>query len=798
MKKFLVFLCLLATASVAFAQTQRGYVKTRGRLAANGTLNPGKHLSGATLVLKGNKTVVSGSNGMFTFSDPSKKYCVTKVQKNGYQLYDRDLLGKTHSYSTNDLWVVMDTPDNVLADKLASERKIRRTLQKLLNDKEDEIEDLKKQQKITEEEYQKKLQALYQSQENNEKIISEMAERYSTLDFDQLDDFQRRVAAFIQNGELTRADSLLNTKGSMEERSAELDRESAAIKENAEELKKRQEDQAKSEALYAKKLEDFAADCYSRFEICKLRHDNDSAAYWLELRAGKDTTNVDWLLELSIFVRKYLSNYQQALHYAQRALNVATMKQGAEGLDVAACQNNIGFIYTSLAKYEDALECFKRSQNICLSSLGSFHPNVATLYNNIGGIYDSQGRYSEALECYQKSFDILKSSLGENHPEVAKSYNNIGSVYFTMGKYAQAFEQFQKAFEIIVTSYGSNHPDVALYYNNIGQVFSEVGVYDKVIEYSENALKIWEENYNHCHPAIASCLNNLGSAYNEQKNYTKALELFTQSLNIRLKLYGEFHPEIATSYNNIASVYMSQKEYVKALDYHMKSLKIRLEYYGENHPDVAASYNNIGYVYGKQGSYDLAIGYFQKVQKINHDLFGEKHPDVARSYNNIGGIYLTQGKFPEALEYFKKALLLRTEIYGESHPSVQTVHNNIAGTYWKAKTEGFELSDFEEYVKPRVFICRVSGNDSPAVNAGMSGEYYVLEFADWTMDSDVSLFAKNEELQGKPKTIVVMKDDEISLFHFENNMGTQLGFKKVGEEEKQRIIKAYHEWKAKQ
>ena len=60
----------------------------------------------------------------------------------------------------------------MLADKLASERKIRRTLQKRLTEKEDEIEALKEQQKITEEQYQKQLQALYQSQENNEKLIS--------------------------------------------------------------------------------------------------------------------------------------------------------------------------------------------------------------------------------------------------------------------------------------------------------------------------------------------------------------------------------------------------------------------------------------------------------------------------------------------------------------------------------------------------------------------------------------------------------------------------------------------------
>ena len=77
----------------------------------------------------------------------------------------------------------------------------------------------------------------------------------------------------------------------------------------------------------------------------------------------------------------------------------------------------------------------------------------------------------------------------------------------------------------------------------------------------------------------------------------------------------------------------------------------------------------------------------------------------------------------------------------------------------------------------------------------MEGEYVVLEFADWTIESDSSLFDKNEELQGKPKTIVVMKGDAISQHHFENTIGVEFNFKKIGSQEKQRILKAYREWK---
>ena len=712
MKKFCFVFCLLFVGiSVASAQTQRGYVKTRGRLQSNGTTIPGTRLSGATVTLKGNNSVTSGANGGFSFAVSNKSFCIINVRKNGYQIYDHDLLGKTHRYSSNDLLVVMDTPDNVLADKLASERKIRRTLQRQLTEKEDEIEALKEQHKITEEQYQKLLQALYKSQENNEKLISEMAEHYSTIDFDQVNEFQRRVAAFIQNGELMRADSLLNTKGSMEERRAQIEKNRSVLNANAEELKKRQEEQEKGEALQTKTIEDFAADSYSRADICKIRHDNDSAAYWLRMMADIDTLNIEWQLEAGLFIHDYLSDFTTSLHYYHRALAVAMAQEGENG------------------------------------------ENVAHSYNNIGRVYDAQGDYVQALEMYQKSLKIYLAIFGENHPNVAMSYNNIGSVYDSQGDYVKALEMFQQSLKIILAIFGKTHPDVAQSYNNIGLV------------------------------------------YFSQGDYVQALEMCQQSLKINLAIFGETHPDVATSYNNIGSVYDSQGDYVQALEMYQQSLKIRLAIFGENHPDVATSYNNIGGVYSSQGDYVQALEMYQRSLKIRLAIFGETHPDVATSYNNIGSVYYSQGDYIKALEMYQQSLKIILAIFGETHPAVTTIYSNIGVAYFAAIQKGDDVSDFEELIETMAFTATTVGDDTPAAHAGMEGEYVVLEFADWTIESDSSLFDKNEELRGKPKTIVVMKEDAISQYHFENKIGVKFNFKKIGSQEKQRILKAYREWK---
>ena len=201
MKRIFFLAVALIMAVLCPAQTQTGYVKTPGRLGPKGELISGQRIAGATLYFRDISAVGSGADGTFTFAVPGRSFVLTRVQKKDYELTDFDMLGKSHSTSGEPFIVVMDTPDALLERRLASERRQRRTLSDQLRAREDEIEALKAQQKITEADYRKKLQELYASQDKNEKLIAEMAERYARMDFDQMDDFRRRVATCIQNGE---------------------------------------------------------------------------------------------------------------------------------------------------------------------------------------------------------------------------------------------------------------------------------------------------------------------------------------------------------------------------------------------------------------------------------------------------------------------------------------------------------------------------------------------------------------------------------------------------------------------
>lgn len=537
MKRFLLFFFILVSSINLYSQTQQGYVKTRGRLSSTGQLIPGVRLQGATISVKNGGSYVSGNNGAFSLKVPSGTFYLTNVQKLGYQLCDRDFLGKGYKYSVNPIAVVMETPDNTTADRLAAEKKIRRTLQKQLQDKEDELEEQKEQQKITEEHYRKQLQELYVAQENNEKLISDMADRYSSIDFEEMDEFHRKVAFYIQNGELTHADSLLNSKGSMEERSAEIDRLHEI---NAKERQKLEKSEKMAETL----LKDFADDCYSKFEICKMQHKNDSAAYWLELRASKDTMNVEWLLDAGSFIVDYICDYGLAMSYFQRSL----------------------FVSRKLYSENSAI--------------------TATCYYDMASIYYRQTNYIEAINYNKIALDIRTELFGEKHDDVIDSYILIGMVYRVQQQFSQSLEYFQKALSLATDLHGEKSLYAARIFDHIGLVYHFAMKYDLSLEYYLKALKMRKEFSVEEDADIAESYNHVGLIYSLKQSHQQSLEYFQKALDIYLSLYGEHHIQVATCYLGITQTSMFLKDYPKALSNAEKSLKIYHDICGDNHSSV--------------------------------------------------------------------------------------------------------------------------------------------------------------------------------------------------------------------
>ncbi len=406
--------------------------------------------------------------------------------------------------------------------------------------------------------------------------------------------------------------------------------------------------------------------------------------------------------------------YDRALNFAKEAENV--LKDIIAPLDsisldskhltalIGDCYNNIGGVYYYKGNYDNALKYYNKSLNMRLKTLGDEHPDVAASFNNIGLVYHKKGDYDNALKYYQKTLKIELKTLGDEHPDVAASYNTIGLVCREKGNYDNALKYYNKSLNIRLKTLGYEHPDVGMSYNNIGIVYDYKGNYDSALRYHNKSLNIWLKILGDEHPLVGSSYNNIGAIYRNKADYDSALKYYNKSMDILLKIYGDEHPNVATNYNNIGDVYCEKGDYDSALKYYNKSLNILLKALGDEHPSVGLIYNNIGDVYCEKGDYDSALKYYNKSMGIWSKTLGNKHLYIAYSYMGLGDVCLNTNKYKQALEWFKKALEIHLEKLGMAHPETAETKFKMAKTLIKSSTHEMSLNVVLRYLKEAIKV----------------------------------------------------------------------------------------------
>ena len=639
MKKFLlIVMACLAISLVAEAQKQQGIARTLEKAK-----RPSEGIDGVTVnILEYPNALVTKKGGKFSFSIPGKRqgdsFKVSRVQKNGYTLVDKHLQGRQYSYSASvPLEIVMVSEKQLASDKKQIEDKAFARAKRTYETRIAELERQLAEKAISDSIYYAERSRLSDDYDKYIKLIDEMAERYAMTDYKGLSEINRQILECIENAELERADSLINSKGDFDRREQELREQQELNQATAEFLAKSQQD-----AEF--KLNDLAEDYYNKYTICKGKFKNDSAAYWLERRANLDTTNVEWLAVAGEFILVYLADYDLALNYFQNGLMQAHIQFGEDSENVALSYNNIGLVYDNKGEYDKALEYYLKDLDISERVLGAGHPDVANSFNNIGLVYKNKGDYDKGLEYLLKALDIGECVLGTEHPAVATSYNNIGSVYMSKGDYDKALDYYLKALNICERVLSTEHPNVATTYSNIGNVYDHKRDFDKALVYHLKALDIKERVLGTEHPDIASSYNNIGAVFEDKGEYDKALEYYLKALDIHERVLGTEHPHIATSYNNIGGIYYSKGDYDKALEYNKKTLDIQEQALGADHPKVASIYTNIGTIYSRKRDYDKALEYYQKALDIYERAFSSEHPKTQKVKEKIDEVKKLMGQ----------------------------------------------------------------------------------------------------------------------------------------------------------
>lgn len=540
-KRVILVLSFLINVCYTNAQSQHGYVKTKGRLGNDGVVIKGNSIGGAVLQVKGINTVVSKDNGKFSFHIPSQQYTLQSVRKQGYVMTDPDMLQKKYTYSIDPLIIVLEDSQQQKADRREAKDKIRDNLYQQYKAENSRLKKLLEEQKIQQSEYNHLKEQLDSLQDNNEQLISKMTEHYIKIDYDQLDNFYIRVNQLILNGKLTTADSLLKSRG-------DLSSEVAMFNQFQDINAQKREEQFSRDSLEKRQMKELSERCYSQYEIYKSMYRNDSARYYLELRASLDTMNVDWQLEAGRFISEYGNpqNYGRLLH-----------KERIEA-------DSILFYY-------------RRAFRAAVRKYGEKNPVVATCYNNIAERYFSHGEWDIADEYFQKAVDIMILSYGDKSAEVADCYFWKGITFSDPAAphgdlNVKSYESLEKALKIRLKLYGEENLKVA-------ECYKELGLVSWDEEYYRKALAIYRSILGDESVEIGTLYTYFGDSYCILSDYQGqiAMQALMVSESVANKEFEYFDTEFYDDFNKYLTI---------ALSYYEKAMSILSKTYDEDYPSI--------------------------------------------------------------------------------------------------------------------------------------------------------------------------------------------------------------------
>jgi tetratricopeptide (TPR) repeat protein len=136
-------------------------------------------------------------------------------------------------------------------------------------------------------------------------------------------------------------------------------------------------------------------------------------------------------------------------------------------LDVAAMDNNLGFLHKAAGNLEMAETHFLRALEILHSQVGTDHEQTATVASNLGALYQVAGFAEQSRQMHEIALDTRRKLLGEEHPDTAQSHNNLALALLSTGDRAWARRHFERAladFEALGPEYHGDLEAVAANY----------------------------------------------------------------------------------------------------------------------------------------------------------------------------------------------------------------------------------------------------------------------------------------------------------------------------------------------
>lgn len=458
MRLFIVImLSLVAPSFYAQSYNQFGYVKTKGSKE-----KIGDRIDAVKIKIKGKHMVFqSDSRGEFTIGGIDRKFVLERIEKKGYELLDYETTGTDIEVTSEPLRIVMVSKDQLRLESNAIYKELIKHIEK----------------------YKSESNQLRLDVSNLEEALRKMADRLARVDYDLMSEKDREIRQCLENGDLHKADSLILSKGTIEERMEYSNKGQKSLLD----------------------------DCYILATNAILRNEVDSALVLLENRTEIDPQNINCLLDAGDAYLNYQTNTSEALDYYRQALFFSEKKFGEDHALTINCKVRVANAHFLQREMNEAIpilhDClgayktpnipiiyertdidFLEESNV--SGIDVVEPedsaNVGHLYSMATIIYAVQGNFDLAWKCYNLS-DLYSTDAESRLFQI----NSLASVLIAAGECKSALENAILPLLKEVEGEPCNIV-IANFYSLASMCYLQLGDIDSSIMYSDKILNYFD------------------------------------------------------------------------------------------------------------------------------------------------------------------------------------------------------------------------------------------------------------------------------------------------------------------
>ena len=674
-------------------------------------------LGGVEILAANAGSTISGVQGDFSLNFKKLKagdrVKIMRVEKTGYILFNKEAVDQWHISRTGQPFtIVMCKEERYREIRNNYERISSESYAKKMKAEENRWSALRKQNKLTEENYKKRLEQLHYDYETQLENLDTYIDRVSRYDLSELSEKENDIISLMQQGKVDEALSAYDEMN-LEEK---LEREiniigSLSIAEDK--LNKEAQDNRQ------KALQTYEAICRKN-DILYLAGGSENIKKIKESMrkvAFADTTFTRAMVNYVLFLEKD-QEYMEALDMVLIALR--NSKDDTEQYSISLIT---GEILTNLGEFDEAEELYQYSYEF-LCKIYKDEPELIAIYG--GGVLEGmatlffmQGKSKEAEDVYAQISELrnlLNETLGitysmsdimsdinrvrnlisrhsfdaaidlayktrDNLEKLCKDsnkdferkkylsilYSHIASAFYQKRNFTEAYTNIDKSIslleDICKTHFNEYAKALSEAYDLKGGIlratakyYGAIDSYRKAIDMVDTLINIKPDNSNLLIRFRADVCSNLGNAYIDSKQYNECIKILKKALidyeMIRFK-------SIVTNANYINAMMGLNNAYFNIGDnkntiyYGKIALKSASEGY-ESAPSIFANlftlslYNYCRTVCLPSGDYSTGETLIKKAISIYEKKEVAHYDYLENSYYELAFLYQMQGKNKEA------------------------------------------------------------------------------------------------------------------------------------------------------